>query len=245
MNLLLLTSDDFRVGADDFRVGAGIALVRDDRHRHLVKVLRVAVGDELRVGMLGGRVGRAVVVAIAERSAELRVTLDQEPPPALGATLVLALPRPKFLGRILQCVAAMGVKRLVLTAAERVEKSFWQSSVVAPESVRRHLMLGLAQARDTVLPRVDMVGRFRDLVETTLPVLLSESRGWVAHGDGARALPAEVATPATLIVGPEGGFLDSEVERMVAAGAEAVTLGPRPLKVETAVAVMLGRVALG
>ena len=233
MNLLLLTEEDF---LDDKRV-----VVRGERHRHLWKVLGAAPGDVLRAGLLGGRLGEARVCSIDRAEIEAEVTLKDPPPEPLQARLVLALPRPKFLGRILQSVTAMGVKEVVLLQTQRVEKSYWESSVLRPESVRRHLMLGLAQGRDTVLPRVHLARSFRGFLDERLPALLTDSRGWVADIDAPSPFPRAVREAVTLIIGPEGGLLDSEIESLERARIERYRLGERPLRVETAVSVALGR----
>jgi RsmE family RNA methyltransferase len=236
VNLLLL--DEAEIGAD------GVVILRapDERHHHIWKVLRTAAGESLRAGVLNGGVGDAELVAKGRDQVMLQVrALDQEPPPPLPVVLVLALPRPKFLGRILQSASAMGVKEIVLLQTERVEKSFWDGSVLASGALERHLRLGLEQARDTVLPQLRLERRFGAFVAERLPLLLRSARGLIAHGEAIEPMPRSREGAVVLLVGPEGGLLDHEVKRLVAAGMRAVSLGPRPLRVETAVAVALGR----
>src|SRR5690606_28312505 len=102
-------------------------------------------------------------------AAELQVEFQQPPPAKLPLTLLLALPRPKMLKRVLQTVASMGVPRLVLLNSYRVEKSFWQTPFLTPEAIREQLILGLEQSRDTVLPEVWIEKRFKPFVEDQLP----------------------------------------------------------------------------
>lgn len=240
MNLLLLEDHDL-----DQTAGAGPrAVVTGERLQHVRKVLRAEVGDTLEVGRLGGGIGRG---RIAELDRERLVLepgpLDRKPPPPLLVTLVLALPRPKFVGRILQAAAAMGVKRILLVHTARVEKSYWQSSVMRPESLRRHLMLGLAQARDTVLPEIECLRGSRELIETLPGLVRNHVHVLVADASGAEACPSRVDGPTVLVVGPEGGFLDGELDAFAAAGALTVSLGPRALRVEHAVVALLARLA--
>lgn len=240
MNLLLLEDHDL-----DQTAGAGPrAVVTGERLQHVRKVLRAEVGDTLEVGRLGGGIGRG---RIAELDRERLVLepgpLDRKPPPPLPVTLVLALPRPKFVGRILQAAAAMGVKRILLVHTARVEKSYWQSSVMRPESLRRHLMLGLAQARDTVLPELECLRGSRELIETLPGLVRNHVHVLVADASGAEACPSRVDGPTVLVVGPEGGFLDGELDAFAAAGARTVSLGPRALRVEHAVVALLARLA--
>lgn len=233
MNLLLLTPEDC--------VAPGEARIADRRLTHVREVHRASPGDTLRVGLLGGRMGQARLLALSDDEARLAFTLDAPPPPKLPLTLVLALPRPKMLRRIFQSVAALGVLRLVLVNSYRVEKSFWESPWLAAGAIREQLLLGLEQARDTVLPEVLLEPRFKPFVEDRLPALSRGTRALVAHPGAVHACPVALNAPATLAVGPEGGFIPYEVEKLQAAGFEAVHLGPRILRVETAVTALASR----
>ncbi|MCQ4325144.1 16S rRNA (uracil(1498)-N(3))-methyltransferase [Stutzerimonas stutzeri] len=233
MNLLLLEPADFV--ADD-RV-----LLRDRRLTHLQQVHRAEAGETLRVGLLGGHMGSGRLLRLDAREAELRVTLDQPPPAKLPVTLLLALPRPKMLRRVLQTVAAMGVPRLVLLNSYRVEKSFWQTPFLEPAAIREQLVLGLEQARDTVLPEVSIEKRFKPFVEDRLPQLAAGTRGLLGHPGDYPACPRALAEPVTLAIGPEGGWIPYEVEKLAAAGLQPVQLGERILRVETAVSALLAR----
>ena len=240
MNLLLLEDGDL----DQTAGGGQRAVVTGECLKHVRKVLRAEVGDTLEVGRLGGGIGRGRIVELSRERAVLELgPLDVEPPPALPVTLVLALPRPKFVGRILQAAAAMGVKRILLVRTARVEKSYWQSSVMRPESLRRHLMLGLAQARDTVLPEIECLRGSRDLIDALPGLVEDHERVLVADAGGDEPCPPGVDGPTALLVGPEGGFLDEELASYGNAGATAVSLGPRALRVEHAVVALLSRLA--
>jgi RsmE family RNA methyltransferase len=233
MNLLLLAPEDCPA--------PGRAHLGGRRLAHVREVHRAAVGDHLRVGLVDGLMGQGVVTAIDRDALELEFTLTEPPPPKLPLTLLLSLPRPKMLKRIFQTVAAMGVGRLVLMNSYRVEKSFWESPWLAPEAVREQLLLGLEQARDTKLPEVVLEPRFKPFVEDRLPGLCRNTFAYVAHPGSARPCPVAVDAPVTLAIGPEGGFIPYEVELLQAAGFEAVHLGPRILRVETAVTALVAR----
>lgn len=233
MNLVLLEPEDF--------VGETRARLSARHHAHVTRVLRADVGDEIVVGRVGGAVGRGRVVAGADGALLLDVELDRPPPPPMPVTLVLALPRPPVLRRVLSGVTAMGVKQIVLLGARAVEKSFWQSHALRAEAVREQLVLGLEQARDTVLPEVLPRRRFRPFVEDELPALLEGAAGFVAHPAPRTAAAGSVEEPALLAVGPEGGWSDHELELLVAAGLAPLGLGERPLRVETAVPALLAR----
>ncbi len=236
MNLILLDPDDFVTGSRVRLTGRRLAHVRD--------VCRSALGDELRVGVLGGKLGRGRVRRLDNAALELEVQLDRAPPPPLPVTLALALPRPPALRRVLQQATALGVKRFLLLGTNRVEKSYWQSHGLEQGALEAQLRLGLEQARDTILPRVETRRRFRPFAEDELPALAHEGQALVAE-PGAAAPPQDrVDRHTTLIVGPEGGFIPFELDLLRTNGARPIGLGERALRVETAVVALLARLAL-
>jgi uracil-DNA glycosylase family 4 len=172
---------------------------------------------------------------------KVRAELGLKPPEPLPVTLVLALPRPKVLRRVLFSASAMGVKRIFLVNSYRVEKSFWQSPVLGGESIRKQLILGLEQARDTILPCVFLRNRFKPFVEDELPDLSKETLQIVAHPAAPEQCPRSAGRPVTLAIGPEGGFITYEIERLISIGFSAVNLGERILPVETAVPFLISR----
>ena len=233
MNLLLLSPADF--------LATATVRISGRRHRHLVEVLRAEPGRPVRVGLLDGLLGEARVVALTGEHADLAVQLDTPPPPPAPVTLLLALPRPKALRRIVQGATACGVKRMVLFNTARVDKSYWQSPFLAPEALREQLLLGLEQAGDTRLPELLLRPRFRPFVEDELPRLAAGSQCLAAHPGSVHPCPSAVSRPVTLAVGPEGGFIPFELDLLAACGFQPVHLGTRPLRVETAVPALIGR----
>ncbi|MFV3366696.1 16S rRNA (uracil(1498)-N(3))-methyltransferase [Pseudomonas sp. NY15435] len=233
MNLLLLDDVDF--------VAADRVILRDRRLTHMQEVHRAESGDRMRVGRLGGLMGEGRLLRLEANEAELQVSFDQAPPAKLPLTLLLALPRPKMLRRVLQTVAAMGVPRLVLLNSYRVEKSFWQTPFLEPDAVREQLILGLEQARDTVLPEVIIEKRFKPFVEDRLPALAAGSLGLIGHPGPWPECPRALNEPVTLAIGPEGGWIPYEVDKLREAGLSPVQLGERILRVETAVTALLAR----
>ena len=233
MNLLLLEDGDF-VAPDRVRL-------QGRRLQHLREVHRAECGDSLRVGRLGGLMGRGELLSLNAEQAELQISLDTPPPAKLPLTLLLAVPRPKMLKRVLQTVSAMGVARLVLLNSYRVEKSFWQTPFLEPAAIREQLILGLEQARDTVLPEVTLEKRFKPFVEDRLPALADGTLGLTGHPGEYPACPRAVEGPVTLAIGPEGGWIPYEVELLRLAGLQPVQLGERILRVETAVPALLAR----
>lgn len=210
---------------------------------HLINVVKMQEGDSLRVGLLNGNIGKASFQGInTDNEAILTIQhLQQLPPKALPVTLVLALPRPNMLKRTLLNISAMGVKKIVLLNSAKVEKSYWQSPVLSPDNIRSILLEGLEQARDTVLPTIEFMPRFRPYVEDILPKEKASKVCLLAHPYDAESCPINVSQEIILAIGPEGGWNEFEVSKWHEAGFQSVHLGDRILKVETAVPVLLSR----
>lgn len=233
MNLLLLEEADF--------IAADRVVLRDRRLKHMQEVHRSEVGDSLRVGRVNGLLGSARLLRLEAREAELSVSFEHAPPAKLPLTLILALPRPKMLRRVFQTVATMGVPRVILVNSYRVEKSFWQTPFLEAAAIREQLILGLEQARDSVLPEIVIEKRFKPFVEDRLPAVVEGTLGLVGHPGDFPACPRAVEQPVTLAIGPEGGWIPYEVDLLQASGLNPVQLGARILRVETAVTALLAR----
>lgn len=233
MNLILLFDEDF--------LSATAVRLAGRRLEHVQGVHRAALGDELSVGRLGGRMGLGRITRLDSDCLEMEVVLDQPPPPKLPLTLVLALPRPKVLNRVLASATSLGVARIDLINAWRVEKSYWKSPRLSAENLQMQRILGLEQAKDTVLPELRLHRLLRPFAEAELPSITQGTLALAAHPVAGMPCPRAVEQPVTLAIGPEGGFIPGEVELLVRCGFQPVSLGDRILRVETAVAALVAR----
>jgi 16S rRNA (uracil1498-N3)-methyltransferase len=233
MNLILLFQDDF---IDNTNVR-----LQGRRLKHVLDVHRASIGDELCVGVLNGQIGYGKVTLLNQTVLEMEVRLERAPPAALPMTLILALPRPKVLRRVLRSVSSLGVKRIVLLNCFRVEKSFWQSPFLNESSVKEQLALGLEQSRDTVLPEVLLRPLFKPFVEDELPELIIGTFPLVAHPHAIELCPRDIKRAVTLAIGPEGGFIPYEIEKFIACGFTPIQMGERILSVETAVPALIAK----
>lgn len=238
MNLLIFQAREAQFRTPDHT--SGDLVVTGRQRQHLDEVHRVAEGDTLRVGLLNGQLGTATITGITPQSAHLRFELQAAPPPPLPATLLLALPRPKMLKRTLQTIATMGVKAVYLLNSYRVEKSYWQTPFLTPQAIEEELLLGLEQGVDTMMPEVHLRPRFKPFVEDELPGIMAGKQALLAHpGEQAHPCPRALRHDTVLAIGPEGGFIPYEVARLTEAGFTQISPGPRILRVETAVPVLL------
>lgn len=235
MNLLLLEAADLLSDRE--------AIVTGRRAAHIAGVLRAEAGSILKAGVIDGAIGTATVNEVSPERVHLTLDLGEQPPSPLDVEVALALPRPKVLSRSIAAIASMGVKRIAIINSWRVDKAYWKSPRLEPDALRSDLIAGLEQARDTILPRVTLHRFLREWCEQTLPVQISEGRRAILAHPYAAAAGDDVKGPATLIVGPDGGFIAEEIAMFERAGAEAISFGPRVLRVETAIPWLLSRFA--
>lgn len=233
MNLLLLSEQQL--------LNDSQALIKGRQLTHIQQIHQSKEGDTLNVGLINGNMGQGTIHQLTHEHAIIDFTLTKAPPPKLPITLLLALPRPKMLRRILQTISCMGVKKLILINSYKVEKSFWQTPFLEQQSIEQQLILGLEQAKDTILPEIQLIKRFKPFVEDELPSLIKDTQNFIAHPGSYSPCPASISYPTTLAIGPEGGWIDYEVNKLEAIGFLPIQIGERILRVETAVTALLAK----
>lgn len=230
MNLILL--EESEVGADRR------AVLADRRAGHIRTVLEAKPGTSVRIGVLDGPCGTGIVEEIAGDRVVLRCELEMQVPPVPRIDLLLALPRPKVMRRLWAQLAAVGVGRIVITNAWKVERVYFDTHVLQPETYRPLLVEGLCQARDTRLPEVSIHRQFKVLVEDHLDEIFP-SGGRLLADPGATHRLGDIIVPraharAVLAIGPEGGWIDYERRLLEDRGFQPVSMGERTLRSDTA-----------
>jgi RsmE family RNA methyltransferase len=237
MNCILLPTKNF--SANTAQINALVQI------EHVNKVLGAKVGETLKIGQLGGNLGTAVIEDVDSTSIQLRdVQLNIIPPAKLDLTVILALPRPKVLRRLIMDMTALGVRDIILINSYRTQKSYWQSPML--ERLDEFVLEGLQQGVDTIAPSITLQKRFKPFVEDTLASLMS-NRAIVAHPYSQQSFSELLQTnpslglPGLVCIGAEGGWIDYEIELLAAQGCTPVHIGPRILRTEAAVNAILGQ----
>ena len=242
MNLILFEPSE---------ISADLSVHLDDRRsRHIINVLGSQPGARLKAGIINGPVGSAEIISITKdkkRAAViLRFSAEGPVPQPPFCDLILGLVRPIMLKKILAQAASLGVGRIFLINANRVEKSFFSANLLKDERYRTYLIEGLEQAKDTCLPQVSIHERFRPFVEDFMPAIAhTYSRMLVAHPEAGQGLKQAV-DPATggrklLAVGPEGGWVDFEIDKFIEQDFVPISMGERVLRTDTAVVALLAQ----
>lgn len=235
MNLILFSPPEV---ADNNTVA-----VDDGRALHMRTVLRARPGQVFEVGIIDGPRGLGTILSVDGGRVTLECRFESTLPPVPAVDLLLALPRPKVMKRLWAQLAAIGVGRILLVNAARVERHYFDTHVLGEDCYRPLLVEGLQQARDTRLPVVTIHRRLKVLVEDELSGQEDQRQRLLADPvarDSVRSvLETSRAERCLLAVGPEGGWTDFERELLQAHRFRPVGMRPRTLRSDTACVALL------
>jgi len=233
MNLILLLPEDF--------VSESVVLLKDYRAQHIQSVLKANTGKTLQVGILNGALGKGSVLSIKPNEVSLKCTFQKEVLPRPKLDLILAMPRPKVLKRLWAQIAALGINRLILINATKVERFYFDSHVIKPAFYTPLLIEGLQQVRCTHLPKVSIEQQFKPFVEDQISTLFSNQPKFLADPTGKKKINQLnlKETRPVLAIGPEGGWTSYERTLLQEHGFELVGLGNRILRTDTACIALL------
>lgn len=233
-----------RILFDRSEIKDGVVTFGGVRAEHVVKVLHGETGQILKTGEINGKIGVSVIESVEEADGfvvKARVDHDRESLKP-WVDLVLAPPRPRVMKRLLPQLAAMGVGRIVLVGAKKVEKDFWGATLLKEENHRPLLVEGLMQSGTSILPELETRRNFRKFVNEEMDCLFPDVlRRVVAHPYGASECAPSSGGRLLLAVGPEGGWTDDEVELLEKRGFARYSLGGRILRTDTALIALMAR----
>lgn len=255
MNLIILEESE--------RLNENRFFVDSERAMHIRKVLKRGIGDTVDVGIVDGPKGVGIIRSKEKHGFIIECSWDSSFEEQYDSAtqndsslngrpiidLVCALPRPQTLKDVLQAAATMGVRRIHLTNANRVEVCYFSASVMDEKVIRRHLIKGLSQGRQTRLPEVYVHRRFKVFFSQTLPQLekqelASSDKLFFDVDSREHLIPESISTTKrfVLAIGPEGGWVPFELDFMREYGFRGSVLGPWPLRVENAVVAAISQI---
>jgi 16S rRNA (uracil1498-N3)-methyltransferase len=215
-------------------VRAGTAELRGEDARHLTRVLRVEPGQRFEISDTQAAWLAEVVEARGER-VMFRV-IEPVETPALPAAITLAAALIKFdrFEWMVEKATELGVERILPVEAARTEKGLMQASQKRSERWIRIAREAGQQSRRLRPPEILAAVGFEACLETA-----AQNRYFLDEGSAPPLLdeiPAHRPAGATLalLVGPEGGWTDTERQAAARAQWQPVSLGPQILRAETA-----------
>jgi len=236
-----------RFHAPDARAPGDLIALPDEEAEHLTRVLRLKPGDALRVFNGQGGEFDAIVDEAARRGVRVRViaVAQAAPEPRVAITLAQAVLKGDKMDDVVRDATMLGVAEIqpVITSRTEVTRAALARGN-RRERWERIAISAVKQCGRATVPRVFEPINFDELVEALgrmrlpLPGLMLVEPGAAADTTAASELDLSPQRGATVLIGPEGGWTPSEVERG-ASVCRLVTVGGRTLRADAMCVVAL------
>ena len=243
-----------RILFEKAEIADGIATFGGERAEHVMNVLHGEVRQIIKTGEVDGPIGTSEILETGEVIKAKVNHIEKSIEPWID--IILAPPRPRVMKRMLPQLATMGVGRIVLVGAQKVEKDFWGATLLKEENYRPLLIDGLMQGGTSILPKIECWKSFNRFLREGLSSFTTTER-IVAHpyveevvvgsGSGREGIENSTVQPSTfnlkpvLAIGPEGGWTDDEVAKLIENGFRGYSLGSRILRTDTATIALLAQ----
>lgn len=216
-------------------------LRRDDpRAEHILKILKMGVGDTLFMGVEQGPIFKAKITCINPNK-ELTLTFIEDsyqtPPPPFPITLILGLPRPQTARKILQQASTLGVQGFIFFQADKGDPHYIKSKLWTTNEWQRHIRAGAEQAFSTYIPRVEHFNSLEEVLQQRVypSPLLALDVYESTESISKVPLPQQYSSQSIqLALGPEAGWSARERTLLKTHQSTLVHLGTRVLRQETA-----------
>ena len=218
--------------------------MRDERARHIVKILHKKTGDTFSAGVIGGTAGKALITDMGsgtEGTIRFSFTPETDGKELSPLTLIVGFPRPIQLKRLLRDVAGLGVSHILLTGTELGEKSYMQSSLVERGAAYTMLLDGTAQAGSTHVPSLSLHKTLTECIaaadkESAIKIALDNVNAPLSLTAFLSEKKSEKIFPCPVIaaIGSERGWTDAERVLFENCGYTRCSMGERILRTETA-----------
>ena len=247
MNSLIILPAEF--------VSDSEAMLQGERANYALERHELKVGIKVAASRLSGKRGWALVKAASRQKVVLEVFLDKDPPQKADIELIVAVPRPQTVKKIILAACCLGVGRIHFLKTANVVKSYLQSKSLQPENIQQEIIKGLEQAFDTVPPEVLIHSHYPKFIRESLPKVLGEKESanpikLIADTRVSSDLTSKSvgfaadSQPVVIAIGPESGWTAEEAGDFKNLGFISITLGERILRVDAAATVLIAQVNL-
>ncbi|GIM28077.1 ribosomal RNA small subunit methyltransferase E [Clostridium polyendosporum] len=215
------------------------ATIVGDDVKHIYKVLRIEIGEKVIVNNLQGTEYLGEIEEVNKQQVNIKLLqkleINNESP--LEIYLFQGLPKSAKMDLIVQKGTELGIKEIIPTITSRVDVKL-KGEFKKLDRLQRIALEACKQCKRTLIPEVKEPVEFKEMMEVLMEMDLVVVPYENAEGYGIRNMVSQVNSSkikkAAIIVGPEGGFEEEEIEELRSKGAYIVTLGPRILRTETA-----------
>lgn len=211
-------------------------------------------GIKIRATFWNRGLGSAEVIESSAERIVLKTRILKKITKSSHTELIVAVPRPQTVKKIVSTAAMMGVTKVHFIRAERCEKSYLTSNALTEEAIKEEIIKGLEQAYACNPPHVTIHQRFKPFIQDYLSTYLKQHKKQKVVGliaDTTKESKSSLAQVkiskssfVMIAIGPELGWNKFELGLFKDCGFQAISLGPRILRVEVAATAMLAQVDL-
>ncbi|MCR4939055.1 MAG: 16S rRNA (uracil(1498)-N(3))-methyltransferase [Treponemataceae bacterium] len=228
--------------------------LKDERAKHILKVLHKQVGQSFEAGIINGKAGQAQIKSISEDGIDFDFIPLTDGKPLYPITLIIGFPRPIQLKRLFRDAAGLGASRICLCGTELGEKSYMDSNIVERGAAYSALLDGAAQAKSTCVPELSLFPSVKACLSSLF--IDSPNPGKGCTEPDIRVMLDNVKPETSLFkymekslsvgtkmvyasIGSERGWTDKERSLFTENDFTSCSMGSRVLRTETAVTVAL------
>ena len=216
------------------------AIIDGEDVKHIYKVLRLKVGEKVSINNCEGKEYIGEITLIDKKVVNINLleesSINNESP--IQVFLFQGMPKSSKMDLIVQKNTELGVKVITPIITERVVVKTELSEFKKVDRWNRIVLEACKQCKRSLIPQINVPIEFeqllKEIVHMDLVVVPYENE----EGYGIKRLVKDIdkknIVKVAIIIGPEGGFEESEILKLTEVGARIVTLGPRILRTETA-----------
>jgi len=216
------------------------AIIDGEDVKHIYKVLRLKVGEKVSINNCEGKEYIGEITLIDKKVVNINLleqsSINNESP--IQVFLFQGMPKSSKMDLIVQKNTELGVKVITPIITERVVVKTELSEFKKVDRWNRIALEACKQCKRSLIPQINVPIEFeqllKEIVHMDLVVVPYENE----EGYGIKRLVKDIdkknIVKVAIIIGPEGGFEESEILKLTEVGARIVTLGPRILRTETA-----------
>lgn len=217
-----------------------VAIIEGDDVKHIYKVLRLETGDRVSINNCNGEEILGEIEEINKKQVVIKCLkkLELNNESSIEVYLFQGLPKSSKMDLIVQKATELGVKEITPIITERVVVKSELGEFKKLDRWNRIVLEACKQSKRSIIPRVntplelkELLGLLKDMDLVVVPYENQEGYGIKKL---VNSIDKDVVKKVAVIIGPEGGFEEREIDLLRELGAHIVTLGPRILRTETA-----------
>ena len=229
MNCLLFDKSDIK--------SENLLSVTGNKLSHINNILKLGIGDKIKIGIINEKLGVGKIIKINQYEAIISFVLNKKTK-SPNINVILAMPRPKVMNRLWEQLASLGVNTIFIIGANKVEKYYFNSHTLKKEHYTPLLIKGLEQACCVNKPNIYIEPNIQNFFNQNI-FLNSMHLNFIADVKSNYLISEfknkiNKADSITVAIGPEGGWIDNEINLFIKNDFIPICLGERILRVDTA-----------